>query len=71
MILTSFFEIGVKEAGKSINLFVEALKPKSIVKYFTRDLLIKAPGIQIAVAINEIFSNQQFLLNSLRLYLIN
>lgn len=50
------FEIGVKGGGKALIFFREAAQAKSFVKYFTRDLLIKAPGIQVAIAIDDNFS---------------
>ncbi len=55
------FEVGVFSGGKALILFREESKAKEFVKKFTKELLLKAPGIHLAVAIMEGFMpNQNF-----------
>lgn len=55
------FEIGVFSGGKALILFRKKNEANEFVKKFTKELLLKAPGMQLAVAIMEGFSpNQNF-----------
>lgn len=49
------FEIGVSGGGKALIFFRNPDQARSFIRIFTRELLIKAPGIQLAVAIDEEF----------------
>lgn len=53
------FEIGAVGGGKALVLFRGCDQAKSFVRSFTRDLLIKAPGLQLAVAIDDKFKLDQ------------
>lgn len=50
------FEIGVSGGGKALILFRNYDLATSFIKIFTRELLIKAPGVQLAVAIDKQFT---------------
>lgn len=55
------FEIGVSGGGKALIFFRNSNRAREFVKIFTRDLLVKAPGLQLAVAIDDNFvHNEQF-----------
>ncbi len=50
------FEIGVADGGKALIFFRDENHGKKFIKEFTRNLLIDAPGIQLAVADKEDFA---------------
>jgi hypothetical protein len=49
------FEIGMAEGGKSLVLFRDALQAEQFIKEFTRELLLEAPGMHLAVAMQKDF----------------
>jgi hypothetical protein len=61
------FEIGVAGGGKALLFFRDSDQAKVFIKTFTRDLLIKAPGLQLAVAINKEFIPDQDFSGGLKL----
>ena len=53
------FEIGVAGGGKALLFFRDCDQAKAFIETFTRDLLTKAPGLQLAVATENKFSLDQ------------
>lgn len=53
------FEIGVSGGGKALIFFREEDMARKFIKNFTKSLLINAPGLQLAVAVDEEFSLDQ------------
>ncbi len=53
------FEVGVSGGGKVLIFFREKNTAEEFIKNLTNELLIKAPGLQLAVAIEDNFSPQE------------
>lgn len=49
------FEVGVAGGGKALLFFRDPNQAKAFIETFTRDLLTKAPGLHLAVAIDDKF----------------
>lgn len=53
------FEVGVAGGGKALMFFRDWGRAKVFIETFTRDLLTKAPGLQLAVAVDKEFPPDQ------------
>lgn len=53
------FEIGVSGGGKALLLFRQATTAEHFIKRFTAELLVKAPGLQLAIAVRDKFCLNQ------------
>lgn len=49
------FEIGVSGGGKALIFFRDPAHARQFIKQFSRQMLIQAPGLQLATAVNEKF----------------